>query len=98
MSMKRRLKKLEERLRPAKPAEPAWQPLETPEERAALERYYRGEGERPPFPPCPRPGDPAEWISRQRVGDQVGRWIYGGDAVGTFLPGLTEAERAQATE
>jgi hypothetical protein len=62
------------------------------EQRAA---YLRGEGPRPPDPPCPAWFDPAEWESRMRFGRCLDYRMTGKLGAGEYLPEMTEKERRE---
>src|SRR5258708_13078606 len=57
------------------------------------EAYLRGQGPRPPDPPCPRGIDPAAWDSLMRVGRCVDAPLTGALPNGAYLPELGEGER-----
>src|SRR5258708_13239321 len=57
------------------------------------EAYLRGQGPRPPDPPCPRGIDPAAWDSLMRVGRCVDARLTGELPNGAYLPELGAGER-----
>jgi hypothetical protein len=56
--------------------------------------YLRGEGPRPPDPPCPAWFDPQQWASRLRQSSCLEERMRGALAADEYLPGMDEAERA----
>jgi hypothetical protein len=65
-------------------------PWEDTELRSA---YLRGEGPRPPDPPCPRWFDPAEWASRMRIGRCIEYRCAGELRGDEYLPDMNLEER-----
>ena len=63
----------------------------TSEQRLA---YRRGEGQRPPDPPCPNGINPADWASRLRVGRCIEDRATGTLPHGDYLPDLDNDERS----
>jgi hypothetical protein len=55
--------------------------------------YWRGEGPRPPDPPCPPGFDPAEWSSRLRISRCLADRVYGTLGDGEYLPDMDDEER-----
>lgn len=59
------------------------------------EAYLRGQGPRPPDPPCPRGTDSVVWGRQMRVGRCVDAHLTGELPDGEYLPEMGEGERRQ---
>jgi hypothetical protein len=72
-----------------------WQPPDVFARIEAHAAYLRGEGPRPPDPPCPPWIDPAAWASRMRIAHALDVLARGDLAGGEYPADLTADERQQ---
>jgi len=91
MSLRTRLNRLEQKAADAARVEPE-QPDLFERIRQHL-AYERGEGPRPPDPPCPRWFKPAEWEKRMRIGRCGEDRFAGRLGDNEYLPGMDDEEK-----
>jgi hypothetical protein len=91
MSVRVRLERLERRAERMLPNQPTRDLFAEIEEHAA---YLRGEGPRPPDPPCPLGFDPAAWRSRMSVCRCLDERTSGELGERQYVPDMTAEEKA----
>jgi hypothetical protein len=93
MTLRTRLQRLEAKASALAGPEPATDLFARVEAHAA---YLRGEGPRPPDPPCPPWIDPAAWASRMRMAHALDVPARGSLTPDEFPPGQKVGERQLA--